>query len=67
MWAYIFNGGDYGESPSKRVKVFALDLIWTLKAALVAHLAALVALLLTDYYSFESAHKLILNRTNPAL
>ena len=42
-WTNIFNSGNCGEPPSKGVKVLSLDLIRTLKAALVADLAALVA------------------------
>ena len=38
-----FNSGNCGEPPSRGVKVLSLDLIWTLKAALLADLAALVA------------------------
>ena len=36
---HIFNSGNCGEPPSTGVKVLSLDLIWTLKAALVAYLA----------------------------
>ena len=43
IWVHIFNSGNCGEPPSTGVKVLSLDLIWTLKAALVADLAALVA------------------------
>ena len=42
-WVHIFDSGNCGEPPSTGVKVLSLDLIWTLKAALLADLAALVA------------------------
>ena len=42
-WTDLFNCGNCGESPSKGVKILPLDLLWTLKAALVADLTALVA------------------------
>ena len=42
-WVHIFNSGNCGEPPSRGVKVLSLDLIWTLKAALLADLAVLLA------------------------